>query len=181
MFWPNSNFGCVFRYTLSSLLFANLFISELGSKGTIVMGLCMYCFYSGAFLVSHFLTKGSTLQVRSTCSVFGPSLMPSRPTGVPCVNSMCAHPRWATVSRDGWGAGGGDMGRGGHGEPSLPIGPEVGGGARHTRSPQPPMRTRPTDHVANRLYSTYVRRTRLWLRLPPPIARWHLLPIGVAS
>lgn len=49
-------------YTLSSLLFANLFISELGSKGTIVMGLCMYCFYSGAFLVSHFLTKGSTLQ-----------------------------------------------------------------------------------------------------------------------
>jgi hypothetical protein len=49
-------------YTLSSLLFANVFISSLGSKTTIVMGLCMYCFYSGAFLVSHFLEKGSTLQ-----------------------------------------------------------------------------------------------------------------------
>lgn len=47
-------------YTLASLLFANFFIVKLGSKGTILFGLAMYCLYSGGFLVSHFLTEGST-------------------------------------------------------------------------------------------------------------------------
>jgi len=60
-------------YTLSSLLFANLFVTKFGAKGAILLGMTTYCFYSLCFLIMHYLDE-SQVGLKTFLVVFSSTL-----------------------------------------------------------------------------------------------------------